>query len=152
MFKTLFIFRERGREGEREGEKHSCVVASNMPCTGDTAHNPGLCPDWELNWRPFSSQASTQSTEPHQQRLEHCFNSRDRTGLKLGGVDSQGFTWVKSYLSPTFAPPCICLLKYEITKTTTPMVLETAFPFLDLSCLVYKLRCSNQAISDVPST
>ena len=24
----LFIFRERGREGEREGEKHQCVVAS----------------------------------------------------------------------------------------------------------------------------
>ena len=23
----LFIFRERGREGEREGEKHQCVVA-----------------------------------------------------------------------------------------------------------------------------
>ena len=24
----LFIFRERGMEGEREGEKHQCVVAS----------------------------------------------------------------------------------------------------------------------------
>ena len=23
----LFIFREQGREGEREGEKHQCVVA-----------------------------------------------------------------------------------------------------------------------------
>ena len=26
--KTLFIFRERGREGEREGERHQCMVAS----------------------------------------------------------------------------------------------------------------------------
>ena len=26
--KNLFVFRERGREGEREGEKHECVVAS----------------------------------------------------------------------------------------------------------------------------
>ena len=28
--------------------------------------NPGLCLDWESNWGPFGSQASTQSTEPHQ--------------------------------------------------------------------------------------
>ena len=27
----LFIFRERGRKGEREGEKHQCVVASCAP-------------------------------------------------------------------------------------------------------------------------
>ena len=27
----LFIFREKGREGEREGEKHQDVVASHMP-------------------------------------------------------------------------------------------------------------------------
>ena len=46
----LFIFRERGREGEREGEKHECVVASHALLTGDLAHNPGMCPDWELNW------------------------------------------------------------------------------------------------------
>ena len=37
----LFIFRERRREGEREGENHQCVVASHMPPTGDLAHNPG---------------------------------------------------------------------------------------------------------------
>ena len=30
----LFIFREKGREGEREGEKHQCVVASQAPSTG----------------------------------------------------------------------------------------------------------------------
>ena len=29
FFKILFIFRER-REGEREGEKHQCVVASHV--------------------------------------------------------------------------------------------------------------------------
>ena len=33
----LFIFRERGREGEREGEKHQCVVASPVPPTGALA-------------------------------------------------------------------------------------------------------------------
>ena len=46
----LFIFTERGREGDREGEKHQCVVASRL------AHNPGMCPDQESNWRPFDSQ------------------------------------------------------------------------------------------------
>ena len=29
----LFIFRHTGREGEREGEKHQCVVASHTPPT-----------------------------------------------------------------------------------------------------------------------
>ena len=45
----LFIFRERGKEGEREGEKHQCVVASHASPTGDLADNPGMCPDWESN-------------------------------------------------------------------------------------------------------
>ena len=65
----LFIFRERGRGAEREGEKHQCVVASPMTPTGGLTHNPGMCPDWELNWRPFGLQAGTQSTEPHQPGL-----------------------------------------------------------------------------------
>ena len=45
----LFIFRERVGEGEREGEKHQCVVASCAPLTGGLACNPGMCPDWESN-------------------------------------------------------------------------------------------------------
>ena len=36
----LFILRERGREGEKEGEKHQCVVASHAPPTGDLAWQP----------------------------------------------------------------------------------------------------------------
>ena len=35
-----------------------------MPPTGDLACNPGMCPDWESNWRPFGLQAGTQPTEP----------------------------------------------------------------------------------------
>ena len=62
----LFIFRQRGREGEKEGEKHQCVVASQVPPTGDLASNPGMCPDWELNRRTFDLQAGAQSTESHQ--------------------------------------------------------------------------------------
>ena len=61
----LYIFRERGREGKREGEKYQCVAASYTPPTGDPAPNPSMCPDWESNQQPFGTQASTQSTEPH---------------------------------------------------------------------------------------
>ena len=73
FFKILFIFRERGREREREGEKRQCVVASRTSPTGDPAHNPGMCPHWESNWRPFGWQAGAQSTEPHQPG--HTFSS-----------------------------------------------------------------------------
>ena len=52
-------------EGEREGEKQHCVVVSHAPPTGDLAGNPGMCPDWELNWRPFGLQAHAQSTESY---------------------------------------------------------------------------------------
>ena len=43
------IFKQRGREGEREAEKHQCVVASWELPTGDLARNPAMCPDWESN-------------------------------------------------------------------------------------------------------
>ena len=56
----LIYFLEKGREGEREGEKRQCVVVSSAPPTGDLARNPGMCPDWESNRRPFDSQAGTQ--------------------------------------------------------------------------------------------
>ena len=62
----LFIFREQGREGEREGEKRQCVVASWVPAAEDLTCNPSMCPHWEWNWQLFGSQARTQSTELHQ--------------------------------------------------------------------------------------
>ena len=66
-FIYVFLDRGAGREVESEGKKHQCVVASYVPFTGDLAHNPGICPDWELNQQPFDLQAHAQSTEPHQQ-------------------------------------------------------------------------------------
>ena len=65
----MYLFLERGREGEREGEKHRCVVIFRAPTTEEQAHSPGMCPDWERNQRPFHSQASAQSTEPYQPGL-----------------------------------------------------------------------------------
>ena len=67
----LFIFRERRRDGEREGEKRQCVVASQVPPTGDLAGNPGMCPDWESNRRPSGSQAGIQFTKPHLARAHY---------------------------------------------------------------------------------
>ena len=52
----LFISRQKGREGERKGEKYQCVVASRTTHTGNLARNPGMCPDWESNQWPFGSQ------------------------------------------------------------------------------------------------
>ena len=54
FFKRFCLFfREWGKEGEREGEKHQCVVASHTPPTGDLACSAGMCPDWESNQWPF---------------------------------------------------------------------------------------------------
>lgn len=36
FFDFLFISRQRGREGQRKGEKRRCVVASCLPPTGRT--------------------------------------------------------------------------------------------------------------------
>ena len=64
----IYLFLERG-EGEREGVKHQCVVASHAPLTGDLAHNLGMCPRLGINLQPCGSQVGTQSTEPHQPGL-----------------------------------------------------------------------------------
>ena len=65
FFKISFIYLLDGREGETEGEKHQCVVAPYVPPTGDLAHNPGMCPDWESNQQPFGLQSGAQPNEPH---------------------------------------------------------------------------------------
>ena len=42
------------------------MVASHVPPAADLALNPGMCPDWESNQRPFGSQVGT---GPHQPGL-----------------------------------------------------------------------------------
>ena len=66
--KILFIYFQR--EEWRKREKHPCAVASRTPPTGVLACNPGMSPDWESKQQPFGSQASAQSTEPHQPGLK----------------------------------------------------------------------------------
>ena len=56
----LFIFREWGREREKEGEKHQHVAASHVPPNGDVAGNPGMFCEWQLNQQSFGSQVGAQ--------------------------------------------------------------------------------------------
>ena len=56
-----------------------CLLCTPQACAlaGDLACNPGKCPDWELNRQPFGSQASPQSTEPHQPGQEESLKSHE---------------------------------------------------------------------------
>ena len=73
----IYLFLEGGEKSEYERERNIDVwekypqVTSHTPPTGDLAHNPDMCPDWESNWQPFSLQAGAQSTEPHQPGQDH---------------------------------------------------------------------------------
>ena len=76
-FIYLFLERGEGREKERErsinvGEIHQ-LVAFHMPPTGNLAHNPGMCPDQELNQRPFILWDDAQLAEPHWSGRKHFF-------------------------------------------------------------------------------
>lgn len=61
----LFIFGQKDREGEREGEKQ-WLVASGTPTNGELADNPGMWQDHELKQQPFSLQDGAQYTDLHQ--------------------------------------------------------------------------------------
>ena len=66
FLKILFIL-DRGEGREKEGEKPMCGWLLCAPYWGLVlARYWGMCPNWESNQPPFSSQASTQSAEPHQ--------------------------------------------------------------------------------------
>ena len=62
LFKGFFklIFREKGREGEREEEKHQRERETLIGCLSHASNwgpgcNPGMCSDWESNQQPFGS-------------------------------------------------------------------------------------------------
>lgn len=66
----FFFFLEReGREVERGRELSRWE--RNTP-TQDRTHNPGMCQDWESNWRPFAVQDNAQPTEPQGSALSSC--------------------------------------------------------------------------------
>ena len=76
IFKNMFfIYFQREGKGWGKRERHINVWLPLIhPPTGDLAPNPGMCPDWESNQRPFGVQAGTQATGLHQpgQNLNFC--------------------------------------------------------------------------------
>ena len=75
-FLNLFIFRYRGKEREREGEKLRHVRGTSISCflhasQWGQAHNPGMCPDQESNQQPFALWDDAQPTQPHQSGLNY---------------------------------------------------------------------------------
>ena len=84
---------------EKEGEKLQCMVASQMPPTGDLAHNPGMCPDWESNQRPFDLQANAQP-------LSHTSQGNNRLLIEVfwGSKFIFGFLTVQGISTPN---PCV---------------------------------------------
>ena len=105
FFKILsIIFRERGKEGE--GERNINVWLPVECPLWDLVRNPGMCPDWELNWRPFVSQAGTQSIEPHQPGRNYMklaielINYRDARNCKILFDTSLGNFRYKKLRSP----------------------------------------------------
>ena len=68
IYLFIYLFLE-GREEERERNINVWLPLTPSPTPRDLAYNPGVCPDWESNRRPFGSQAGTQFTETHNPKL-----------------------------------------------------------------------------------
>ena len=98
FLKILFIFRE-GKGGRKKGrETSSC---GSLLCTlyrRPSPRNPDMCHDWESNRQPFGSQASTQSTEPHQPGLFHCFLERKGEGGERETSTQEKHDWLTGCL------------------------------------------------------
>ena len=96
----IYLFLERGQGREKEEKKHQCVVASHIPPTWDLAQNPGMCPDWELNWQPFGSHAVLNPLSPTSQGKEtfiewrNELNGREREKEVQGWLSGSWFVWV----------------------------------------------------------
>ena len=68
----IHLFLGRGEERKRGRETSMCGCLSCAPYW-EPGPQPGMCPNWESNQRPFGSQAGTQSTEPHQPGQDSLF-------------------------------------------------------------------------------
>ena len=55
-FKRFYLFLEKREWREKERKRNIDVWLSLVhPPNGDLACNPGMCSNWESNWRPFGS-------------------------------------------------------------------------------------------------
>ena len=53
----IYVFLDRGERREKDRERNTVCGCFLSTPTEDLARNPGMCPDWESNRRPFGSQA-----------------------------------------------------------------------------------------------
>ena len=79
ILKISCIYFQREEKGGRKRRRETCTRETQIGClshgpTGDLVRNAGTCSDREWNQRPLVSQASTQSTEPHQPGLKAIFS------------------------------------------------------------------------------
>ena len=95
------------------------LVNSHVPPTRDLARNPGMCPDWQSNWRSFCSQASAQFTEPHQPGLYgFCVN----LSFHSSRINAQEFNcWVIGQLHVQFFKETMKLF----SQVTVPFYIPT---------------------------
>ena len=77
-------------ERERERERNINVwLPLTWPPLGTWPCNPSMCPDWELNWRPFGLQAHVQSTELHQPGQKYLLLEQHSTMVKNMSSEAQ---------------------------------------------------------------
>ena len=132
-FFYFYLFLERGEGMEKERERYTnmqekhWLVASHMSPTEDLAHNLGMYPDWELNQWPLGSQASTQSTKPHQPGLIITFSMFALLSLWIlldykWFDDKKGvlLIWVDSWPDGKHSfHKCLLMFKFNEFKTVT---------------------------------
>ena len=83
-----FYFLERGKGRETERERNNDWLHLVRAPTEHRTHNPGMWPDWEWNWWPFTSWDDAQQTEPPQLGLvwplfQFMLDAWARLSLKL---------------------------------------------------------------------
>ena len=111
---VIYWFLERGEGRERERERNINVwLLLTCPEPGDLVHNPGLCPDWESNQRPFGSQADAHSTEPHQ------------PGHELNCSISWLWWWLHKFIS------VLKFIELHSKKTPQTFILSILYNFLE---------------------
>ena len=84
FFLRFDLVLERGEGREKERERNISWLPLIHALTGGQTCNPGTCPDWALNQRPFALREDTQPTEPHWSGLEF-FN------MGIDTIDSRSF-------------------------------------------------------------
>ena len=77
FFLRFYLFLDRGEGREKEKERNIDQLPLTHTPNRGLAYNPGMCPDWESNWWPFSLQDDAQPTEPNQPgQFTVAFNSQ----------------------------------------------------------------------------